>query len=291
MIARLPDSPEPQPHQLQCMEIWGGHGAAYDAVSAPGMDAWVYSRPHEGGDHGGDVHYLSGCAGGKILRVAVADVAGHGESVSEVARSLRRLMRRSINTPDQSRLAREINEAFTDESESGLFATAILGTYWAPERAFLFVNAGHPRPLLSRQDGPWTALDADSPEIMRGESAGGLVNLPLGVLSDTGYEQLSVRLEIGDRLLLYTDFAVEARSPDGDELGERGLLDLLNAHPAPDAELIPGLVERIGSRSGDHEMDDDATMVLLRHNASPMPHQSLSDRARTLARMIGLLPV
>mgnify|MGYP001954463689 CR=1 FL=1 len=107
MIARLPDSPEPQPHQLQCMEIWGGHGAAYDAVSAPGLDAWVYSQPHEGGDHGGDVHYLSGCAGGKILRVAVADVAGHGESVSEVARSLRRLMRRSINTPDQSRLARE----------------------------------------------------------------------------------------------------------------------------------------------------------------------------------------
>ncbi len=282
---------EPQPHRLQCMEIWGGHGAVYDAVSAPGMDAWVYSRPHEGGERGGDVHYLSGCAGGKILRVAVADVAGHGESVSDVAKTLRRLMRRSINTADQSTLAREINHEFMNESESGLFATAILGTYWAPERAFLFVNAGHPRPLLSRQDGAWVALDGDSPEVLRGKSASGLVNLPLGVISETGYEQLSVRLEIGDRLLLYTDFAVEARSPGGDELGEQGLLALLNGHDDADGELIPRLVERIGRHAGATDMNDDATMVLLRHNASPMPPQSLGDRARTLGRMIGLIPV
>ncbi len=281
---------EPRDHRLQCMEIWGGHGAAYDAVSAPGMDAWVFSKPYEDGERGGDIHYLSGCASGRILRVAVADVAGHGETVSEVAQTLRRLMRKSINTPDQSKLAREINTSFADESESGLFATAVLGTYWAPERAFLFVNAGHPRPLLSRGGGPWEPLDRDSPRVARRAEKAGLTNLPLGVIGETGYEQLAVTLEVGDRILLYTDFAVEARDEAGEELTEDGLIALLSERDGDDPELIPALVDAISARTGG-AINDDATMVLLRHTDSPMPPQSLGDKVRTLARMIGLAPV
>ena len=285
----IPDA-EPRAHNLQCMEIWGGHGAVYDAVSAPGMDAWVFSRPYEDGERGGDVHYLSGCASGRILRVAVADVAGHGETVSETARALRRLMRKSINTPDQSRLAREVNDAFEGESDVGLFATAILGTYWAPDRAFLFVNAGHPRPLLSRAGEAWVALDADSPHVVRRKGEGGITNLPLGVIPRTEYEQLCVRLNVGDRLLLYTDFAIEARSPAGTELGEDGLLALLNERDHDDQDLIPRLMERIAEHAGGESPRDDATLVLLRHNDSPIRY-GIGERFRTLARLIGLAPV
>lgn len=273
------------------MEIWGGSGAAYDAVSAPGVDVWVCSRPHAGSRRGGDVHYLSGCAGGNILRVAVADVSGHGEAVSAASRSLRRLMRRHINTPDQSRLTRSLNRAFSGEDgASGLFATAVLGTYWAPERAFLFVRAGHPRPLFSRGNGPWSALDAEHREVTRRGEEAGLSDLPLGVIDETNYEQLAVRLEVGDRVLLYSDAAVEVRSPGGRELGETGLMGLLDELPSDDESFVPALVERIEERAGGAALADDLTVVLLRHNASPAPSQSAADRLRTLGRLIGVVP-
>lgn len=273
------------------MEIWGGSGASHDAVSAPGLDVWLFSRPYRGAARGGDIHYLSGCASGNIIRIVVADVAGHGETVAEVSRSLRKLMRRHINTPDQSKLARAVNRAFSAESSSGLFATAVLGTYWAPERTFLFVNAGHPRPLLSRGNGPWVALHPGSPEVRREGRLEGFIDLPLGVISETEYEQVAVRLEVGDRVLLYTDSAVETRDLEGTPMGEAGLIGLLDGYDGEDDGFVAAVAEGLGRHAGASELDDDLTLVMLRHNDSPRPSPGVGDRLRTLGRLIGVIPV
>ncbi|MBA4067536.1 MAG: hypothetical protein C0501_28275, partial [Isosphaera sp.] len=92
----------PDRYPLQCMEIWQGSGAAERVVGTPGLDAWVVSRPFEGAARGGDVHYVSLCGGGAITRLVVADVAGHGAAVADVAKALRRLMRRNINQKSQT---------------------------------------------------------------------------------------------------------------------------------------------------------------------------------------------
>src|SRR5688572_29319626 len=107
----------PDPHRMTCMEIWGGCDPADAAVSVPGLDAWVYSRPYrehhaaapesEGG--GGDVYYVSSCATGRINRLLVADVSGHGQAVRHIAVSLRDLMRRYVNYLDQSRFVLSMN--------------------------------------------------------------------------------------------------------------------------------------------------------------------------------------
>src|SRR5687768_2648108 len=90
----------PDPHRMTCMEIWGGCDPADAAVSVPGLDAWVYSRPYQDNhadtpesEGGGDVYYVSSCATGRINRLLVADVAGHGQAVRHIAVSLRDLMR------------------------------------------------------------------------------------------------------------------------------------------------------------------------------------------------------
>jgi len=55
------------------MEIWGGNRFVETGVELPGLDAWVYSRPHGGAEGGGDVHYVSSCAAGMIApRSAIA---------------------------------------------------------------------------------------------------------------------------------------------------------------------------------------------------------------------------
>ena len=98
--------------RLECMEIWGGNQAADNAVSVSGIDCWVISEPHGGDASGGDMHFVSTCGAGKIARFALADVAGHGLSVSDMAVKLRRLMRKHINRLDQTRFARDLNKEF-----------------------------------------------------------------------------------------------------------------------------------------------------------------------------------
>src|ERR1043165_1889351 len=86
-----------------CMEVWRGADAVDAAVSLPGLDAWVYSRPYEQATAGGDVYYVSSCATGRINRLLIADISGHGEKVQSVAIQLRDLMRKYVNFLDQSK--------------------------------------------------------------------------------------------------------------------------------------------------------------------------------------------
>src|SRR2546423_1619348 len=96
-----PASPEPGKSSMRCMEIRGGSRAVEEAFDTPGLDAWLYSRPYEGADRGGDLHYVSLCGGGVITRVVVADVSGHGAQVAEFSEALRLLMRKNINIKSQ----------------------------------------------------------------------------------------------------------------------------------------------------------------------------------------------
>ena len=108
------------PQVLRCMDIWSGNRSIENEASTPGVDIFAYSRPCRGESRGGDVHYVSLCAGGIITRVMLADVAGHGEAVAETSQMLRSLMRRHINAKNQRRLVRDLNRKFTQRSPVGL---------------------------------------------------------------------------------------------------------------------------------------------------------------------------
>src|SRR5438552_5100495 len=102
------------------MEVWGGNQAVESAVTLSGIDAWVSSAPHAG-RWGGDIHYVSSCGTGRIIRVLVADVSGHGEGVAEIALTLRGLMRRHVNQLDHGSLVRSLNREFTAIAGAGRF--------------------------------------------------------------------------------------------------------------------------------------------------------------------------
>jgi serine phosphatase RsbU (regulator of sigma subunit) len=253
------------------MEVWGGNEAIDNGVSMPGLDAWVYSRPYKGDVGGGDVHYVSSCATGRVTRILVADVSGHGQIVAEVARSLRALLRRYVNFVDQTKVVESMNREFTQLAEMGTFATAVVATYWAPTDYLVTCNAGHPRPLLYRAGTrTWQLLKA--PPVQRASVAGtdgGLINLPLGIAEPTGYEQFGLRLRPGDLVLVHTDSLIEARDPSGAMLTERGLLSLVQEiDVSRPARIIPDLLARIAARGARAEAEDDVTVLLLRHNGS-----------------------
>lgn len=284
MTSGTDGSPAGDKVALRCMEIWGGNRAVDQGVSVPGVDVYVYSSPHDGGDAGGDIYSISQCGAGNIVRFVLADVAGHGSSVTELAGTLQRMMRRYINTPDQTRFARELNRAFDSVAREGRFATALLATYWAPTSHLILVNAGHPPPLrYSAGNGRWSYIERSE----LGEDAA--LNLPLGVIEPTSYSQEAVALEPGDVVVMYTDALVEAGAERGEALGQEGLLALVSElGETQPCRVGTALRELAREARGGRDAGDDETVIVLGHNGAKPPEQTLTRRLSTLGRMIGL---
>ena len=71
--------------RLECKELWGGFRNQDSEVSAGKVIGSIYSAPSGGGGKGGDIYYFGVCRGDTISRLAIADVTGHGEAVSEIS--------------------------------------------------------------------------------------------------------------------------------------------------------------------------------------------------------------
>ncbi len=70
--------------KLKCQKIWGGIQNLETEVTAGKVIGYIYSAASEGGK-GGDIYYFGVCKGDIITRLAIMDVTGHGETVSEVS--------------------------------------------------------------------------------------------------------------------------------------------------------------------------------------------------------------
>jgi len=261
------------------MEVWGGSQLTARGVEFGGLDAWVYSKPFGGAHSGGDVYYASSCATGRITRLLLADVAGHGKSAAATAADLRTLMRRFVNRLDQTEFVGLLNQQFAALSRTGVFATAVVTTFFSPTRRLIVCNAGHPRPLLYRAaKRQWDYL---------GDVTFG--NLPLGILELAQYQQFDVELEPDDCLISYSDALIESCDADGEMLGEAGLLRIVRllGDVAPE-KLIDILLKEIAERYPENLTDDDVTVVVIHANGR-QARVSLREKLGALQRFAGSL--
>jgi serine phosphatase RsbU (regulator of sigma subunit) len=258
------------------MEVWGGNQAVDSGVVMAGLDAWVYCKPYRDAEGGGDVYYVSSCATGRINRLLVADVSGHGADVSQTAVKLRSLMRRHVNQIDQTRFIKTMNAQFAALAQAGCFATAISSTFFAPTNHLSLCNAGHPPPLVYRAgERKWSFLQQDR---AAKEAASAAPNFPLGVMDLSEYAQFDVRLRVGDLVLCYTDSLIECGDGKGELLGQEGLLEVVRTLDVSDAAaFIPTLLRAIEVKSCAELSGDDVTVLLFRPNGLA-PTKPLGER-------------
>jgi len=258
----MQDTTSSETEVMQCMEVWGGSQPIDAHIQMSGLDAWVYCKPFQGATAGGDVYYVSSCATGRITRLLVADVAGHGAASEEPARVLRDLMRKYVNYLDQTRFVEEMNGKFVALSECGCFATAVVTTFFATNGQLSICNAGHPPPLVYRAGAKsWSFLESVSSE---GEIHS---DLPLGVVERVGYQLGQFSLGTGDMLLCYTDSLVEARRQNGEWLGMEGLLRIARGlNDCESSGIVRRLLDAIASECSGGTDADDMTVLVFRAN-------------------------
>ena len=278
-------------HALECMEIWGTNDLGDRTANTPGVDVHVHSKPHAAAKSGGDIHYVSVCGSGRITRTLLADIAGHGMAVDGIARQLRDLVRKNINNPFQMRLVRDLNNQFTAldknktaSSPGAEFATAVVATILPRKNRLTLCNAGHPRPLFySTHSKTWRLLIAE-------KESDGDGDLPLGIAPEIPYHQFAIPFTPGDILVLYTDGLIEATNPANTQLGEEGLLAMVQNLPT---DSLPAAVAAFQSRldafRSTKPSDDDLTLLFLRRTGNTRVSHSVRERLRVYGRLLGVI--
>jgi serine phosphatase RsbU (regulator of sigma subunit) len=223
-----------------------------------------------------------------ITRFLVADVAGHGARVSDVARWLQKLVAGNINRKSQVRLVAALNERFAKVPGMGTFATAVVGTYLTKGSRLTLCNAGHPRPFHYRATTrQWSIVRSTG-----GGSEESPANLPLGTDRHSSYRQMQAILDDGDLIFVYTDAVTESTDPNGKPLGERGLLTLLRGIcAAPPASMAAAIIDRLGEFRGKTQPHDDLTFLLLRRNGQRRYRRSWSQLLDVYAKLFRLKPL
>jgi sigma-B regulation protein RsbU (phosphoserine phosphatase) len=187
----------------------------------------------------------------------IADVSGHSVGaaliMTEVRSTLRAETRKATAIPSgPAQVLRDLNDLLCDDlTKAELFITMFYLSYLPDTRTLKYANAGHNFALLLRSaDGVCTPLHAE-----------GLV---LGVESAVEFEEHSVQLSIGDKLLLYTDGIIEAQNPQGDFFDLDRLCEAFRTHRdlAPEA-LIRRLLEEVRGFCGESPPSDDIAMVAI----------------------------
>ncbi len=197
-------------------------------------------------------------------------------------------MRKHINSKSQTGLIAALNRTFGEFARLNWFATAVVATYLAGKARLSVCNAGHPTPLWHRsRDSTWKLLT--KPDNGPARAA----NLPLGIDEDSKYDIFHVDLDPKDVIVLYTDAFVEARPAGGGApLGEDGLLELARSCPTDHPrEFGKALLAAVEKRFGETPKDDDATLLVLKHEAGPPKRLSIKEKVDVYAKVFGLKKV
>ena len=218
-----------------------------EIAQVPGFEvaaAWEPARV-VGGDYY-DVIRLSPTK----LGICIADVVGKGVSAALLMASTQATVRAyASETATPSWLCSRVNEVLCSNLAADKFVTLFYGVLDSERSTLHYTNAGHLPPLLLRSSG-----------IVERLSVGGAV---LGIFPGWKFEDASVQLDPGSRLLLYTDGITEAMRSDEEEFSESGLLEAARRGSAlAPADLKSHLLATVNAFCNS-QLHDDATLLLI----------------------------
>ncbi|MGC6441070.1 MAG: PP2C family protein-serine/threonine phosphatase [Rubripirellula sp.] len=237
-----------------CMEITGGRKSEDVQYEMPGLRMRVFSKQSEMGlEGGGEIHFISSCASGRITRILIADICGSESLFRQFSCQIRDGLLKSINSIWQDRVVDQMEKQFKEFASHGGFATASIATFFAPTRSFVMCNIGNPPPIIYRQaERSW--------EVVHGNHSDTTVEEAVeGVFAKGEYRYIETKLEVGDHFLLYGNGFAQSKFPGGDIVGHARLHSALqdSTHTEPETR-IDHLVSRIREASPESE---DSTVV------------------------------
>lgn len=190
------------------------------------------------------------------LFFSIGDVSGKGVPASLMMAITRAALRfvAGLNIPMRETLCR-INESVTDSNSNDMFVTLFVGRIDMLSGRMEFCNAGH---------NPIVIIPPDrEPFFLKAKA-----NLAVGLFSDFNYEDESIDLKPGTRIVVYTDGVTEAERADKSQFDNQRLLDWaanpeIRSLATSDKDVVESLYNAVLEFTQGNTQNDDITIMSI----------------------------
>ena len=226
-------------------------------LKLPGYDVAAFYRPSQevGGDYYDFIEIDDDHSG-----IIVADVSGKGVPgaivMSMALAFIREEVDRTQNTSPMGTLTRA-NRMLAQNIKKGMFVTALYCILNKKTNEMKVASAGH-NPLIA-----WSAAENKVDLI---NPKGIALGFDKGPVFERTIEEGTLRLNHGDRIVLYTDGAVEAMNTENEEFGDDRFIQLSQQLATRDSnQFLNIIVGKLDEHQGDGPQHDDITIVTMRY--------------------------
>jgi sigma-B regulation protein RsbU (phosphoserine phosphatase) len=227
----------------------------------PGQDPQVSGMDVAGtsiycDETGGDYYDFLGCAdsqSGKISAV-VGDVSDHGIPSALLMTTARALLRQRSAMPGSIKnIISDVNFLLTEDVEtSGRFMTLFYAKFDTQKKYIRWVRAGHDPAIL--YDPP-----TDSFYNLAGQG------LPLGIFSNSRYEESKRQIDSGQIVVMGTDGIWETTNSSSEMFGKMRLRTIIRQHAASSAkDILNAVIVAVDQFRSRSEQEDDVTLVVVK---------------------------
>lgn len=186
------------------------------------------------------------------LYFVIGDVSGKGVPASlfmAIARSLFRTFAPGELSP--AAIVTKLNKAMSENNDSNMFITLIVGILDLQSGTLKLCNAGHNPPALILPDGHVSLLELSK-------------HMFVGIMDDFIYTDEEIHLEKGSKLFLYTDGITEAENEKKELLGEEKMLKILSAEAEKDIRsMTDKIIGSVDKHVQTAAASDDLTILII----------------------------
>lgn len=189
---------------------------------------------------------------GKDLNIiAFGDVSGKGAAAALYGALVAGLLRSlAPRRPSPGLLMKSLNAALGERKIHATYVTLLL-LFWQPKMRILTMsNGGMFPPIICRQG-----------RILKQQVSG----IPLGLLDNRIYDEVTFSTEQGDVFLLYSDGIHDQVNAAGDEYGRGRLYRILEKQwNSPPASIVDAVFADVERHMRDADITDDQTVIVFK---------------------------
>ena len=196
------------------------------------------------------------------LALVIGDVSGKGIPASLYMMKTETLIQSLTKTfkNDTALIMERCNVALCTNNDANMFVTCWLGIINLSSGELKYTNAGHNKAIL----------------ILNGKAEyttekSGII---LGAFNSAKYEEKTVKLNKGDKILLYTDGVTESHNSNDELFGDDRLLEYVNNNIKAPKEFVLGLRQNLKEFASCTEQFDDITIMMYDHDFDAIMSES-----------------
>jgi sigma-B regulation protein RsbU (phosphoserine phosphatase) len=219
-----------------------------EAPEIAGLDIAIGLRPAR--EISGDLYDFF-VQGDEFAVLAFGDSSGKGAAAAlygALVSGLLRTMAPRMRRPAQ--LMKRLNESLLERKVDAQYVTLLLLLWDTQTHELTVANAGAVPPMICR-DGERLKVKVEG--------------VPLGLLDDRDYDEVTVKVKPGDTILLYSDGIQDQLSPAEEEYGGTRLFKVMHkACNLPPKGIVDAIFADIDRFTDGGPMTDDQTLIAMK---------------------------